>query len=77
MTDAKNTKLSLTTPMAGSASASASASGTDTDTNADETMRLAIARFRSRMAAANQKFLQDRVNEIEAKGLATEEEKRR
>ncbi|KAF7114920.1 hypothetical protein CNMCM5793_000690 [Aspergillus hiratsukae] len=40
-------------------------------------MRLAIARFRSRMAAANQKFLQDRVNEIEAKGLATEEEKRR
>ncbi|GFF46714.1 hypothetical protein IFM61606_02670 [Aspergillus udagawae] len=40
-------------------------------------MRLAIARFRSRMAAANQKFLQDRINGIEAKGLATEEEKRR
>lgn len=49
----------------------------DTDTNADEAMRLAIARFRSRMAAANQKFLQDRVIEIEAKGLATGEEKRR
>ncbi|KAJ9481377.1 hypothetical protein VN97_g12104, partial [Penicillium thymicola] len=54
--------------MAGSASAS--------DTTADETMRLAIARFRSRMATANQKFLQDRINEIEAKGLATEQEKR-
>ncbi|KAJ5872300.1 uncharacterized protein N7529_004653 [Penicillium soppii] len=47
------------------------------DRNAEETMRLAIARFRSRMAAANQKFLQDRINEIEGKGLATEEEKRR
>lgn len=69
MTDAKNKKMSSTTPMAGSASAS--------DTNADETMRLAIARFRSRMATANQKFLQDRINEIERKGLATEEEKRR
>jgi hypothetical protein len=77
MTDAKNTKLSSTTPMAGSASTSAVASGTDTNADADEIMRLAIARFRSRMAAANQKFLQDRVNEIEAKGLATEEEKRR
>ncbi|KAJ5209117.1 hypothetical protein N7449_003496 [Penicillium cf. viridicatum] len=54
--------------MAGSASAS--------DTNADETMRLVIARFRSRMATANQKFLQDRINEIEEKGLATEQEKR-
>ncbi|CAI7659604.1 unnamed protein product [Penicillium palitans] len=54
--------------MAGSASAS--------DTTADETMRLAIARFRSRMATANQKFLQDRINEIEGKGLATEQEKR-
>ncbi|KAF7178097.1 hypothetical protein CNMCM7691_006755 [Aspergillus felis] len=73
MTDTKSTKLS-TTPMAGSASALAS--GTDTNADADEIMRLAIARFRSRMAAANQKFLQDRVDEIEAKGLATEEEKR-
>ncbi|KAJ5160515.1 uncharacterized protein N7482_007519 [Penicillium canariense] len=69
MTDAKDKKMSPTTPMAGSASAS--------DTNADETMRLAIARFRNRMATANQKFLQDRINEIEGKGLATEEEKRR
>ncbi|KAF7157601.1 hypothetical protein CNMCM5623_001975 [Aspergillus felis] len=75
MTDTKSTKLSSTTPMAGSASAFASA--TDTNARADEIMRLAIARFRSRMAAANQKFLQDRVNEIEAKGLATGEEKRR
>ncbi|CAI7670246.1 unnamed protein product [Penicillium crustosum] len=58
--------------MAGSASASASGM----DRNAEETMRLAIARFRSRMAAANQKFLQDRLKEIEGKGLATEEEKR-
>ncbi|KAJ5787749.1 hypothetical protein N7457_002739 [Penicillium paradoxum] len=66
MTDSKS-KLS-STPMADSAS------GTDTDAN--ETMRLAITRFRNKMAAANQKFLQDRINEIEAKGLATEEEKR-
>ncbi|KAJ6006357.1 hypothetical protein N7451_004301 [Penicillium sp. IBT 35674x] len=51
--------------------------GSDTDTNAEETMRLAITRFRSRMATANQKFLQDRIKEIEAKGLAFEEEKRR
>ncbi|GIJ86649.1 hypothetical protein Asppvi_005541 [Aspergillus pseudoviridinutans] len=65
--------------MAGSASALASATDTNADTNADadEIMRLAIARFRSRMVAANQKFLQDRVNEIETKGLATEEGKRR
>ncbi|KAJ5200779.1 hypothetical protein N7491_008416 [Penicillium cf. griseofulvum] len=60
--------MSSTTPIAGLASAS--------DTNADETMRFAIARFRSRMATANQKFLQDRINEIEGKGLATEQEKR-
>ncbi|KAJ5802468.1 uncharacterized protein N7503_004918 [Penicillium pulvis] len=51
--------------------------GSGTNTNAEETMRLAITRFRSRMAAANQKFLQDRINEIEARGLASEEEKRR
>jgi hypothetical protein len=74
MTDAENTEPSSTTLMAGSASALA---GTDTNANAEEIMRLAIARFRSRMAAANQKFLQDRINEIEAKGLATGEEKRR
>ncbi|KAJ6103110.1 hypothetical protein N7486_005537 [Penicillium sp. IBT 16267x] len=79
MTEANNTKLSSTTAMAGSGSAPAPApaSGTDTDTNAEETMRLAISRFRSRMAAANQTFLQDCVNEIEARGLASEEEKRR
>ncbi|KAJ5055311.1 hypothetical protein NUH16_010873 [Penicillium rubens] len=46
------------------------------DRNAEETMRLVIARFRSRMAAANQKFLQDRINEIQGNGLAIEEEKR-
>lgn len=39
-------------------------------------MHLAIARFRSRMAAANKKFLQDCLKEIEEKGLATEEDKR-
>lgn len=72
MTDANNKKPSSTTPMAGSASVSAS----EMDRNAEETMRLAIARFRSRMAAANQKFLQNRLKEIEEKGLATEEEKR-
>ncbi|GFG25498.1 hypothetical protein IFM61606_05442 [Aspergillus udagawae] len=45
--------------------------------SADETMRLAITRFRSKMADANRQFLQDRINEINAKGLPTEEEKRR
>jgi hypothetical protein len=39
-------------------------------------MRLAITRFRIKMAAANQSFLQGRVNEIEASGLASAEEKR-
>ncbi|KAJ5700459.1 hypothetical protein N7536_003472 [Penicillium majusculum] len=72
MTDANNKKPSSTTPMAGSASVSAS----DMDRNAEEIMRLAIARFRSRMAAANKKFFQDRLKEIEEKGLATEEDKR-
>lgn len=74
MTEGNNTKISSATAMAGSCSAPASASSTDTD--AEETIRLAITRFRSRMAAANQIFLQDRVNEIEAKGLASEKEKR-
>ncbi|EAW19285.1 uncharacterized protein NFIA_092460 [Aspergillus fischeri NRRL 181] len=45
--------------------------------SADETMRLAITRFRSKMADANRRFLQDRINEINAKDLPTEEEKRR
>ncbi|KAJ5546793.1 hypothetical protein N7494_004378 [Penicillium frequentans] len=67
MTELNTTKLSSTTAMGGSY----------TDTNAEDTMRLAITRFRSRMAAANQKFLQDRIKEIEARGLASEEEKRR
>lgn len=40
-------------------------------------MCLAIARLRSRMAAANRNFLRDRIIEIEAKGLATEKEKHR
>ncbi|GFF60858.1 hypothetical protein IFM60648_00048 [Aspergillus lentulus] len=46
-------------------------------TNADETMCAAITRFRRKMAAANHQFLQDRINDINAKGLLTEEEKRR
>ncbi|KAF4220876.1 hypothetical protein CNMCM6457_002162 [Aspergillus fumigatiaffinis] len=45
--------------------------------SADDTMRLANTRFRRKMAAANHQFLQDRINEINAKGLPTEEEKRR
>ncbi|GJP88479.1 hypothetical protein CBS147343_8501 [Aspergillus niger] len=43
--------------------------------DADETMRQAVDRFRRRMAAANQKFVQDRIDEIDARGLATEKEK--
>ncbi|PYI00313.1 hypothetical protein BO78DRAFT_402147 [Aspergillus sclerotiicarbonarius CBS 121057] len=43
--------------------------------DADETMRQAIVCFRNRMEAANRKFIQDRVDEIETLGLATEEEK--
>ncbi|KAJ5630666.1 uncharacterized protein N7484_010766 [Penicillium longicatenatum] len=74
MTEENNKKMSSATAIAGSGSAPALASSTDT--NAEETMRLAITRFRSRMAAANQTFLQDRVNEIEARGLASEKEKR-
>ncbi|PIG82105.1 hypothetical protein AARAC_000032 [Aspergillus arachidicola] len=38
-------------------------------------MRQAIERFRTRMAAANRQFIQQRVDEIEARGLATEKEK--
>ncbi|KAF7712967.1 Uncharacterized protein PECH_002312 [Penicillium ucsense] len=41
----------------------------------DETMRQAIRRFQVRMTTANERFLQDRINEIERKGLATEKAK--
>ncbi|RAL10411.1 uncharacterized protein BO97DRAFT_406906 [Aspergillus homomorphus CBS 101889] len=44
-------------------------------TDAEQTMQLALERFRVRMATANRKFIQDRVDEIEARGLASEEEK--
>ncbi|PWY63064.1 hypothetical protein BO83DRAFT_421244 [Aspergillus eucalypticola CBS 122712] len=43
--------------------------------DADETMRKAVDRYRTRMAAANRQFVQDRIDEINARGLATEEEK--
>ncbi|KAL4878343.1 hypothetical protein BJY04DRAFT_221279 [Aspergillus karnatakaensis] len=42
----------------------------------DETMRLAISTFRTRMAAANKTFLQDRINEITARDLPTEQARR-
>ncbi|OJJ69782.1 hypothetical protein ASPBRDRAFT_45062 [Aspergillus brasiliensis CBS 101740] len=45
--------------------------------DADETMRQAVDRFRTRMAAANRQFIQDRINEINARGLATEKERTR
>ncbi|OJI80051.1 hypothetical protein ASPTUDRAFT_837459 [Aspergillus tubingensis CBS 134.48] len=45
--------------------------------DADETMREAVDRFRTRMAAANRQFVQDRIDEINARGLATEKEKLR
>lgn len=38
-------------------------------------MRQAIERFRTRMAAANRIFIQQRVSEIEARGLPTDKEK--
>ncbi|RAK84432.1 hypothetical protein BO79DRAFT_211346 [Aspergillus costaricaensis CBS 115574] len=41
----------------------------------DETMRQAVDRFRTRMAAANRQFIQDRIDEIDARGLATEKER--
>ncbi|GAD97808.1 hypothetical protein PVAR5_6490 [Paecilomyces variotii No. 5] len=44
-------------------------------TDADENMRLAVEQFRTKMESANRQFLQDRVNEIEAMDLSTEEEK--
>ena len=45
------------------------------DIEADETMRLAVERFRTKMESSNRQFLQDRTDEIEAMGLSTEEEK--
>jgi hypothetical protein len=43
--------------------------------NLDETMRMALEKFRIKMELSNRKFLQDRIDEIEAKNLPTEEEK--
>jgi len=43
--------------------------------NADENMRLAVERFRIKMKASNRQFLKDRIEEIEAMDLSTEEEK--
>jgi hypothetical protein len=43
--------------------------------DADEKMRLAVERFRTKMEASNRQFLQDRIEEIEAMNLSTEEEK--
>lgn len=40
-----------------------------------ETMRLAVERYRTKMESSNRRFLQDRIDEIEAMGLSTEEEK--
>lgn len=45
------------------------------DAGLDETMRLAIERFRIKMESSNRQFLQDRIDEIQAMGLNTEEEK--
>ncbi|GLI81829.1 hypothetical protein PoHVEF18_010220 [Penicillium ochrochloron] len=45
------------------------------DVDPDETMRLALERFRTKMELSNRKFLQDRIDEIEARSLPTEEEK--
>ncbi|GKZ20833.1 hypothetical protein AbraIFM66951_004100 [Aspergillus brasiliensis] len=43
--------------------------------DADETMRQAVERFRTRMAAANRQFVQECIDEIDGRGLATEKEK--
>jgi hypothetical protein len=45
------------------------------DTDPAEIMRLAVEGFRAKMEASNRRFLQDRIDEIEAMGLSTEEEK--
>ncbi|KAF3392432.1 hypothetical protein F1880_008909 [Penicillium rolfsii] len=41
----------------------------------DETMRLALEKFRAKMELSNRRFLQDRIDEIEARNLPTEEAK--
>ncbi|GAB1193696.1 hypothetical protein APSETT444_002920 [Aspergillus pseudonomiae] len=46
-----------------------------TASDADATMRQAVDRFRVRMGAANRQFIEDRIAEIEARGLASEQEK--
>lgn len=50
-------------------------STTQASADADENMRLAVERFRIEMEASNRQFLQDRIDEIEAMNLSTEEEK--
>ncbi|KAF7155366.1 hypothetical protein CNMCM5623_007437 [Aspergillus felis] len=50
-------------------------STTQPSADADENMRLAVERFRTKMEASNRQFLQDRIDEIEAMNLSTEEEK--
>ncbi|OGE57270.1 hypothetical protein PENARI_c002G03448 [Penicillium arizonense] len=45
------------------------------DVDPAETMRLAMERFRTKMESSNRRFLQDRIDEIEALGISTEEEK--
>ncbi|KAB8218525.1 hypothetical protein BDV33DRAFT_205273 [Aspergillus novoparasiticus] len=46
-----------------------------TASETDATMRQAVDRFRARMGAANRQFIQDRIAEVEARGLANEQEK--
>ncbi|PYI00049.1 hypothetical protein BO71DRAFT_414974 [Aspergillus ellipticus CBS 707.79] len=46
-----------------------------TASDADATMQQALDQFRARMGAASRQFIQDRVAEIEARGIATEQEK--
>ncbi|CRL24755.1 unnamed protein product [Penicillium camemberti] len=50
-------------------------SSTQLDTNPDETMCLAVERFRTKMESSNRQFIQDRIDEIEAMNLSTEDEK--
>ncbi|KKK13161.1 hypothetical protein AOCH_001507 [Aspergillus ochraceoroseus] len=41
----------------------------------EQVIHQALERFRTRMAVANRKFMQDPIDEIEARGLATERAK--
>lgn len=41
--------------------------------DADEAMRLAESRFRTKTEASNRQFLQDRIDELEARDLTDEE----